>query len=69
MCKSGKVFMINFFDGANHLLTDVGSIILTSYGSQLFSSETFKQGNSTHESHNILTWQQVMENENSKNVL
>ena len=69
MFESSTVIMIDSFDGANHLLTDFGSISLTSYSSQLFSLETFKQGNSTCESHNILTWQQVMANENSKNVL
>ena len=65
---SGDVLVINSYDGAEHTNTKKGKTGIVSFSSQMCSTSTIKDGSSTAKSMNILTWQQMVGDENRKNI-
>ena len=65
---SGDILVINSYDGAEHTNTKKGKTGIVSFSSQMCSTSTIKDGASTAKSMNILTWQQMVGDENRKNI-
>jgi len=66
--KSTTIAIIDSFDGANHFVTEDGSISVMSFSSQIVSPQIIQQGYTCAQSINILTWQQVMAKETAQNI-
>jgi len=62
------VAIIDSFDAANHLITDMGTTSIICFSSQLVSARTVSKGFTSTESLNIFTWKQVQKKESGKVV-
>ena len=65
---SGEVLVINRYDGAVHNQTKKGRTGIISFSSQMCSDKTIIDGASPAQSMNILTWQQMIGEENRTNL-
>ena len=65
---SGDILVINSYDGAEYTNTKKGKTGIVSFSFQICSTSTIKNGASTAKSMNIFTWQQMVGDENRKNI-
>ena len=63
-----NLIVLDSYDGAEHSQTPKKRLNIVSYNSQICSSSTIKNGCATTASYNILTWQQVIGDENCKTI-
>ena len=67
--NDSNIIVIDSYDGAQHRKTAKNRTNIISFSSQMITKESIKAGYSTSVSRNILTWQQMIGQESSANLM